>query len=107
MKGLLQFVEVIVDCWNDNRDIFVGVSWFDRNRDRLVKPMADGVANEADITVEPAGKLSAFKFGRLECSLVELESLVVGLLACLLTYHTIQNSNWQLLRVIVFMMAML
>lgn len=55
LQGPLQLLKVIVDRWNDDRDIVGCIRRFGRNGLSLVAPMADGVDDEAEVSMEPVG----------------------------------------------------
>lgn len=58
LDGFSQLFKIVVNRGNDDRDILLSVRRLGRNWDRFVTPMAVGVDNEADVTVQPADFLS-------------------------------------------------
>jgi hypothetical protein len=51
LDGSTEFLEIVVDCWNDDCDILGSEGGLVVNRNGLIEPMADGVPDEACISV--------------------------------------------------------
>jgi hypothetical protein len=55
LERLPQFLKIIVNCRDDDSDIFGCVGRARGYWDRRVDPVADGVDNEAEVAMEPVG----------------------------------------------------
>jgi hypothetical protein len=51
LDGSTEFLEIVVNCWNDDCDILGGKGGLAGYSNGLIEPMTDGVPDEAYISV--------------------------------------------------------